>query len=138
MAAAIVLWPASPVAQGLCLTLFGFFGIAAVLALLSGRAIECGCMGALHRSKLGWPQVAQFALVAVSVAFVAQHSPKWGSTTAAAVLFAVVVATAGVLLAFAVPAWWRVRRARRSIVSVPDLIRRSRWLEMAPDVETSN
>lgn len=130
-ATAIVLWPGSPIAQALCLTLFGLFALAALLALSSGRVIDCGCMGALHRSKLGWPQLAQFALVAMSVAFVAQHPPEWGRTTAAAVLFAAIVVSATVLLAFAVPAWWRVRSARRSIASVADLIRRSESLEMA-------
>lgn len=137
-AVGLVLWPDSLVAQALCLMLFGLFGIAALLALLSGRAIECGCMGAIHRSKLGWPQLAQFALVGTSVAFVAQYPAAWGRPTAAAVLFAVVVATATVLLAIAVPTWWRVRRARTSIASVSNVIRRSGSFEMVPDLETSN
>lgn len=136
-AAAIVLWPASPVAQALCLTLFALFGIAGLLALLTGHAVECGCMGALHRSKLGWPQLAQFGLVAISIAVVARYPPVWNSTTAAAVLFGVLVATATALLAFAVPAWSRIRRARTSIASVSNLIERS-TSRMALDVETSN
>jgi hypothetical protein len=135
-AAAIILWPDSRVAQALCLTLFGLFAIGGLLAVLSGRTTECGCMGALHRSKPGWAQLAQFVLITISVAIVAQQPPAWDSSTAAAVLLTAVVATATVLLAFAVPAWWQVRRARISIAAVADLIRRVSG-DMAPDVGAS-
>lgn len=92
-ATAIVLWPDALLAQVLCVTLFGLFGMAGVFALLSGRKIECGCMGSLYRSALGWPQLAQFALVAFTIALMGRDPPGWDLSTAVAVLLALLVAT---------------------------------------------
>jgi hypothetical protein len=127
--ASIVLFPASGVTHVLCLTLFGVFAVVGLLAILSRRHIQCGCMGALHGSKLGWHQLGQFGVVAVMIGFVRLYPPRWDAEPAASVLFALLVGTAGVLLAFAAAPWWRVQRARTSLASVAAYVEALRWPE---------
>jgi hypothetical protein len=122
-AAAIVLRPSAGAAQALSVALFGLFGVAGLLGMLSGRAIECGCLGALHRSTLGWQQLVQFALVAATIAIVSRYPPVWELKTGLALLFALVAGTGAVLLAFAARPWARVRSARISLASVATAIR---------------
>lgn len=117
-AASIVLWPAARAAQLACLSLFGLFAVTGALALRTGRAIECGCMGALRRSTLGWAQIVQFGIVALALGLVRTHGSPWSPGSGATLLFALVVTTGFVLLAFAAPPWWRTRRARVSLASV--------------------
>lgn len=134
VAAAILLWPRAPGAQMACVALFGAFALVAAFALRRGDAVECGCFGALHRSKLGWAQVVQFTLVVPSIILVSLFAPDWSTQTGLGVLFVVHVAAGAALLSFLSPVWWRIRRDRRSLGSVQAHLRQAGSPEMQASV----
>lgn len=129
VAVALVLSPHNVLALAACLILFGVFGAVAAVALKSGRRIECGCFGGLHRSVLGWTQVVQFALVVPSVLVVSRFAPNWNLTTGLVVLLGTQVAVGWVLLSRASADWRRVRRDRVSLSSARAAVRLARSLE---------
>ncbi len=118
VAAGVVLWPHSRLAQAACLALFGTFAVAGGFALWTGRAVECGCLGALRRSTLGWAQIVQLAVVVGAVGMIARHAPAWSAATGAGAFFLVQVAAAALLVAHAARTWRRIRRDRISLASV--------------------
>jgi hypothetical protein len=132
VASVLVLWPHALAAQASCVTLFGMFALFGALALRRGRSIECGCMGALHRSTLGWPQIVQFAAVVGIVFVVGGFAPSWGVRTGIAVLFSLEVAAAGMLLAHLSRIWWRIRLARVSLAHTRAVARRLGWTATLP------
>ena len=113
--AGVMVLPHSLIAQSACIALFASFALAGALALRSGSAIECGCLGTLHRSSLGWAQVLEFALVLPGVIFVGRFAPAWSVQTGLAMFFVVQMAACCLLLAILAPDWWRVRRDRISL-----------------------
>jgi hypothetical protein len=123
----IVLKPGAVLTDALALSLFGVFAVTGLVVLSTGRSIECGCMGRLHSSRLGWLQLEEFTIVAITITIVTVYPPGWDSATAAAVLFAVIVATATAFLAFATPLWWQVRRARTSLAGVSEYVHHLGW-----------
>lgn len=123
----IVLYPRSVITESACTCLFGLFAYIAVLALRSGRSIECGCMGGLHRSKLGWPQIAQ-SLVAVTLSILLhRYGVAWGLRTNLAALVALELAIVGALVVKLAHSWIRLRRDRVSLSSSRLIARRLGW-----------
>jgi methylamine utilization protein MauE len=131
IAAVIVLWPRAPEAEAACVALFGAFAFVAALALRSGRSIECGCLGSLHRSTLGWTQVVQFALVMPSMIMVGSFAPVLSIRTGLELLFAVQVAASALMLGHVFQAWWQIRRDRISLGAVQAYVRRAGWPEIS-------
>lgn len=130
VATAITLWPHTVAAQVACLLLFGAFAVVAARALRLGRAIECGCLGALHRSTLGWTQIVQFTLVVPSVIIVGRFGPTWSAETGLGAFFGVQVVVGSLLLLYLSPVWWRIRGDRVSLASVQAYVREAGWPEM--------
>jgi len=111
----LLLRPAALVTQATVLTLYLVFALLGLLALTQGRRVECGCLGGLHRSTLGWAQLAELIIVVPALAVVARYHPASGARQALPILFAVEAAVGALLLAHAAPSWWRIRRDRVSL-----------------------
>jgi hypothetical protein len=133
-AGALVLWPQARLAQGLCLALFATFALIGALALRSGRVIECGCYGSLHRSTLGWTQIVQLPVVAACLITIDRFLPTWDLRTGAALLWLLQVVAAVLLLARLAPVWWRIRRDRNSLGSVKRYVQKAGWPEFLEPV----
>lgn len=130
VAGAIVVWPHALAAQAAYAALFGVFAVFGTLSLLTGRAVTCGCFGAIRGSTLGWVQLFQLALVVPSVIVVAWFAPRWSVETGLGVFLLVNVAAGGVLLALSSPTWWRIRRDRVSLGRVQAYVSQNGWPEM--------
>lgn len=130
VAAAIVLWPHSFGAEAGCASLFGVFALLAMLAARSGRSIECGCLGSLHRSVLGWTQILQFGVVTASMVVLRTFAPALSLLTGLGLLLAVEAAASALILLYLFQSWWQVRRDRISLASVRAYVRRSGWPEL--------
>jgi hypothetical protein len=134
VATAMALWPRVTAAQVSCVALFGAFALVAVLSLQTGRAAECGCLGALRRSTLGWTQILQLAIVVPAVIFVGRFAPAWSSQTGLGALFGVQIAASGLLFALLSPVWFGIRRDRVSLGAARVSARQLGWTAM-PDHE---
>jgi hypothetical protein len=126
VAAALVVWPKRLEAQAACVAVFFGFALVGALALHTGRVVDCGCFGALHRSTLGWTQILQFAVVAPSVLVTGRWAPLWDERTGLSLVTLVLVAVSTGLVAYLAPMWWRIRRERSSYDRVREYVRRAR------------
>jgi Methylamine utilisation protein MauE len=124
IAAALVLWPHALASQAAGIALFGGFALVAAVAIRGGRAVDCGCFGALRRSRLGWLQILQFIAVTPGVIFAGRFAPVWDIQSGVVVLLSVHMAVATLLFAPMCKAWWRIRRERVSLGSARIHLRR--------------
>jgi hypothetical protein len=115
IAACLLLWPASLVVRGSVILLFGAFAALGVLAIVSGRSIDCGCFGAVRTAPLGWLQICELAVVLLA-ALLLFPSANWPMRSAVAALFLVHVAVAVALVLAVLPHWRRVRQQRLSLL----------------------
>jgi hypothetical protein len=125
-ASAFVMWPRTFNAQLACIALFGGFALVGAVAIGSGRKVECGCFGSLHRTTLGWTQILQFALLAPSVILVGRYIPEWTDQMGLAVLTCVLVGVSSVLVVRVLRPWWQISRDRISLGSVEQYALRTR------------
>lgn len=114
---AIVMWPGSLLVTGGVLVLFAGFAAAGIYALVARRTVECGCMGDIHRARLGWIQPLQLAVVAPCLWVIVQYAPQWSAIQGLVTATGLQTVVAAILLL----ALWKVmepvRRDRRSLGS---------------------
>jgi hypothetical protein len=105
----------APVARLPLLVLFSSFAVVGGFAHLSGRRVECGCVGSLAKLRLGWPQVLQFPVAAAALWATTIDPPEWSIWESTAVLSALLLTAAVALLASASGSWFKVRSQRTSL-----------------------
>jgi hypothetical protein len=133
----LVVRPHARDAQLAYVGLFAAFALLGLLALRRGRVIDCGCLGTLRRMTFGWPQLVQLAAVVPAVVVVAGSAPDWSLQTGIGVLLVLQSATAALLLAWASPVWWRIRRDRVSLAAARVMARRLGWASVAAGTEAT-
>jgi hypothetical protein len=131
----LVVRPHARDAQLAYVGLFAAFALLGLLALRRGRVIDCGCLGTLRRTTLGWPQLVQLAVVVPAVVVVAGSAPDWSLQTGLGVLLVLQSATGALLLALASLVWWRIRRDRVSLAAARVMARRLGWTGVAAGSE---
>ena len=114
IAVALLLWPSSPIVRGSTIFLFTVFAVFGVSALVSGRKIDCGCFGNLHKARLGWVQVCQLVIIAPISVLLFPRGP-WSFTSGLVAIFLTHTAVSGVFALAVIPSWRKVRRQRRSL-----------------------
>lgn len=129
--------PHAPEAQLAYVGLFALFALLGLLALHHGRTIDCGCLGTLRRMTLGWAQIVQLAIVVPAVVVVGGFAPHWSLQTGLGVLLVLQSAVAALLLASALPVWWRIRRDRVSLAAARVMARRLGWATVAAGSEAT-
>jgi hypothetical protein len=114
MAICLLLWPASLAARSGVIVLFAAFAALGVFALVSGRAVDCGCFGSLYRARLGWTQIGQLIVVAAAAMLIFPRT-DWPISSALSAMVAVNAAVGvGFMLAIG-PKWRTVRQQRLSL-----------------------
>ncbi|HVL97035.1 MAG TPA: MauE/DoxX family redox-associated membrane protein [Solirubrobacteraceae bacterium] len=118
LAVALTVAPGTPtlLAAG---TLFAAFAALGLHQLATRSRIECGCLGALSSTRVGWPQVLQLPLV-LALLVAASALPRAGTTEGVAWLVAAELGACALLLAGAARPWRAVRAQRLSLSAPTD------------------
>lgn len=118
IASALAFWPGAVATQAASIALLVAFAGVALLGRRQGGAIDCGCFGALNRTRLGWLQIVEAAVAALAVLFVGNFAPSGDTQRGVVILAAAGVSVGVLLLVLLIREWFPVRRERRSLGSV--------------------